>query len=74
MPATPQFNAGNEQWDLRVTVAWRYSGGASALGSALTRSTGSSLGRATEQHLMEELILERTEVPVHELSVTDVGT
>lgn len=72
--ARPQFNAANEQWDLRVTIAWRDAD------SAIERisRTKEQLARGTqrlamEQQIMEELIVERTDVPVQEWSAESVG-
>ena len=64
----PNFNATNEQWDLRVTVAWRDAD------SAMGRISQAKAPLALEQQLMEELIVEHTDVPVQEWSVNDVGT
>ena len=64
----PQFNAINEQWDLRVTVAWRNAD------SAMESIAQAKAQLTTEQQIMEELIVERTDVPVQEWSVNDVGT
>lgn len=64
----PHFNAINEQWDLRVTVAWRDAD------SAIERIARAKSQPAMEQHIMEELIVERTDVPVQEWSVNAVGT
>lgn len=64
--ARPHFNAINEQWDLRVTVAWRDAD------SALERITKPQL--AMEQQIMEELIVERADIPVQEWSLDNVGT
>jgi hypothetical protein len=64
----PNFNATNEQWDLRVTVAWRDAD------SAMGRVSQAKAPLGMEQQIMEELIVERTDVPVQEWSVNDVGT
>lgn len=70
----PQFNATNEQWDLRVTVAWRDADSAVeriALANAqLARDTQRT---AMEHQILDELILDRTDVPVREWTVSDVG-
>ncbi len=64
----PHFNAINEQWDLRVTVAWRDADSAiEPIAQAKTQLT-------TEQQIMEELIVEHTDVPVQEWNLNDVGT
>ena len=63
----PNFNATIEQWDLQVTVAWRDPESAMAqvpqLKSQLT----------TEQQIMDELIVEHTDVPVQQWNVTAAG-
>lgn len=59
----PQFNATNEQWDLRVVVAWR------DVASAMEPSPQSKTQLTIEQQLMEEIIVEQTEVPVQEWSI-----
>ncbi|MGH8028285.1 MAG: hypothetical protein ACREO0_16335 [Pseudoxanthomonas sp.] len=56
----PRFNADNGQWDLRVTVAWRDAD------SAVEPVTQGKTQLTTEQQIMDELIVERTEVPIHE--------
>jgi hypothetical protein len=64
----PNFNATNEQWDLRVTEAWRDAD--SAMGQV-----PQARGPLTmEQQMMEELITEHTDVPIQQWSVDDVGT
>jgi len=64
----PHFNATNEQWDLRVTVAWRNAD------SAMERIPQSKAQAAMEQQFMDELIVEHTDVPVQEWSLNDAGT
>jgi hypothetical protein len=64
----PGFNAANDQWDLRVTVAWRDPD--SAMGQVPPAKAQLTL----EQQIMEELIVEHTDVPVQEWSPDDVGT
>ncbi|RZA35663.1 MAG: hypothetical protein EOP92_09370 [Lysobacteraceae bacterium] len=56
----PRFNADNEQWDLRVTIAWRDAE------SAVEPVSPTKAQLTTEQQIMDELIVERTEIPVHE--------
>lgn len=56
----PRFNADNAQWDLRVTIAWRDAE------SAAEPMTPSKTQLTTEQQIMDELTVERTEVPIHE--------
>ena len=59
----PRFNADNEQWDLRVTIAWRDAE------SAAEPVIPSKAQLTTEQQIMDELVVERTEVPIHEWTV-----
>jgi hypothetical protein len=66
--STPGFNAANDQWDLRVTVAWRDPD--SAMGQILPAKAPLTL----EQQIMEELIVEHTDVPVQQWGLDDVGT
>lgn len=60
----PAFNATNEQWDLRVTVAWRDAE------SAMEPITQTKAQLTTEQQIIEELIVQRTDVPIQEWSVS----
>ena len=60
----PPFNATNDQWDLRVTVAWRDAD------SALEPITQAKTQLTTEQQIIEELIVQRTDVPIQEWSVS----
>ena len=70
----PQFNAVNEQWDLRVTVAWRDAGSAMEQVSRAKAQVARDTQRlAMEQQIMDELVVERTDVPVQEWGVEDVG-
>ncbi|MEP6907838.1 MAG: hypothetical protein ABI858_07665 [Pseudoxanthomonas sp.] len=70
----PQFNAVNEQWDLRVTVAWRDADSAlERISQARAPLTKDAQRMALEQQIMEELIVERTDVPVQEWVVDDSG-
>ncbi len=63
----PQFNASNEQWDLRVTVAWR---DADSAMERIPKAGAQDTHRlAMEQQIMEELIVERNDIPVQEWSV-----
>ena len=64
----PGFNAANDQWDLRVTVAWRDPD--SAMGQVPQAKAQLTL----EQQIMEELVVEHTDVPVQEWSPDDVGS
>ena len=63
----PGFNAANDQWDLRVTVAWRDPD--SAMGQVPQAKAPLTL----EQQIMEELIVEHTDVPIQQWDVGDVG-
>lgn len=63
----PPFNATNDQWDLRVTVAWRDAD------SALEPITQAKTQLTTEQQIIEELIVQRTDVPIQEWSVSGAG-
>ena len=72
--ARPQFNASNEQWDLRVTVAWRDADSAMERISKTKAQQAKDTPRlAMEQQILEELIVERTDVPVQEWNVEGVG-
>jgi hypothetical protein len=72
--ARPQFNAANEQWDLRVTIAWRDADSAmERISKARAQLAKDTPRLAMEQQIMEELIVERTDVPVQEWSVEGVG-
>ena len=66
----PQFNAVNEQWDLRLTVAWRSADNAmDRIALAKTQMAKESQRMSMEQQIMDELILARTEVPVQEWNI-----
>lgn len=72
--AKPQFNAANEQWDLRLTIAWRDADSAmERISKARAQLARDTPRLAMEQQIMEELILERTDVPVQEWGVESVG-
>ena len=63
----PRFNAANEQWDLRVTIAWRDADSAiEPIAQAKTQLT-------TEQQIIEELIVARTDIPIQEWNVNIGG-
>lgn len=62
----PSFNAANSQWDLRVTVAWRDAD------SATDQIPQSKPQLTVEQQIMEELIVERSDIPVKEWTPNDV--
>lgn len=65
--ARPNFNATTEQWDLQVTVAWRDPE------SAMGQVPQVKAQLTTEQQIMDELIVEHTDVPVQQWSVNAVG-
>lgn len=66
----PQFNATNEQWDLRVTVAWRDADSAiERIVLANAQLARDTQRLAMEQQIMDELIVDRTDVPVQEWTV-----
>ena len=66
----PQFNAVNEQWDLRLTVAWRSADNAmDRIALAKTQMSKDAQRMSMEQQIMDELILARTEVPVQEWNI-----
>lgn len=70
----PQFNAINEQWDLRITIAWRDADSAiERISQAKELAAKDSQRVAMVQQLMEELVVERTDVPVQEWSAEDAG-
>ena len=60
----PRFLAAHEQWDLRVTIAWRDAE------SAAEPVIPGKTQLTTEQQIMDELVVERTEVPIHEWTVS----
>lgn len=71
----PQFNAVNDQWDLRVTVAWRDANSAIEQVSQIKTQPDRNAQRlAMEQQIMEELVVERTDVPVREWGVEGLGS
>lgn len=63
----PHFNSTNEQWDLRVIVAWR------DVDSAIEPMAQAKAQLTMEQQIMEELVIGRTDVPVQEWDVIGVG-
>ena len=72
--ARPQFNATNDQWDLRVTIAWRDAGSAmEPVSQAKERAARDTPRLAMEQQIMEELVVERTDVPVQEWGAENPG-
>lgn len=62
--ARPRFNAAKDQWDLRITIAWRDAD------SAIEPVSQAKAQLTTEQQIIEELIVERTEVLVQEWTVS----
>ncbi len=70
----PQFNAVNEQWDLRITIAWRNAESAiERISQANAQLTKDAQRLALEQQIMDELIVERTDVPVEEWVMKESG-
>lgn len=67
----PRASAGNDQWDFRVTVGWR---DAQSAWDSWESVRGVNAGnrdtqrQTIEETLSEELIIERTDVPVQESS------
>ena len=72
--ARPQFNASNEQWDLRVTVAWRDADSAiERINLANAQQARDAQRLAMEEQIMEELVVDRTDIPVQEWNVDGAG-
>jgi hypothetical protein len=70
----PQFNAINEQWDLRITIAWRDADSAiERISQAKEQAAKDTQRVAMEQQIMEELVVARTDVPVQEWGVDGLG-
>jgi hypothetical protein len=68
--ARPQFNASNEQWDLRLTVAWRDADSAiERINLANAQQARDTQRLAMEEQIMEELVVDRTDIPVQEWNV-----
>ena len=66
----PQFNASNEQWDLRVTVAWRDADSAiERINLSNAQQARDTQRLAMEEQIMEELVVDRTDIPVQEWNV-----
>ena len=63
----PNFNATIEQWDLQVSVAWRDAD------SAMGQVPPVKSQLTTEQQIMDELIVEHTDVPVQQWTVNAAG-
>lgn len=64
----PRFNANNDQWDLRVTIAWRDAD------SAIEPIAQAKSQLTTEQQIIDELLVERTEVLVQEWTVSGAAS
>ena len=66
--AQPRTSAGNDQWDFRITLGWRDAQTAWDLEDAARSVSNSRDGsrQTIEETLSEELIVERTDVPVQE--------
>ena len=72
--ARPQFNASNEQWDLRVTVAWRDADSAIERINLTNGQQAKDAQRlAMEEQIMGELVVDRTDIPVQEWNVVGAG-
>lgn len=68
--ARPQFNASHEQWDLRLTVAWRDADSAiERINLANAQQARDTQRLAMEEQIMEELVVDRTDIPVQEWNV-----
>ena len=65
--ARPQFNATNDQWDLRITIAWRDADSAiERISRAKEQASREAQRGAMERQIMDELVLERSDIPVQE--------
>lgn len=64
----PRTSSGNDQWDFRITIGWRDAQTAWDLEDAARAVSVSREGQrqTIEESLSEELIIERTDVPVQE--------
>jgi len=72
--ARPQFNASNEQWDLRVTIAWRDADSAiERINLAHAQQARDTQRLAMEEQIMEELVVDRTDIPVQEWDAGGAG-
>ena len=72
--ARPQFNASNDQWDLRLTVAWRDADSAiERINLANAQQARDTQRLALEEQIMEELIVDRSDIPVQEWDVGGTG-
>ena len=70
----PQFNASNEQWDLRITIAWRDADSAIERVSLASAQQAKDTQRlAMEEQIMGELVVDRTDIPVQEWNVVGAG-
>ena len=64
----PRTSAGNDQWDFRITIGWRDAQTAWELEDAARAVSNNrdAVRQSIEETLSEELIIERTDVPVQE--------
>jgi hypothetical protein len=64
----PRTSSGNAQWDFRVTIGWRDSQTAWDMEDAARAVSNNRDGprQTIEEALSEELIIERTDIPVKE--------
>ncbi|MEO6228193.1 MAG: hypothetical protein ABIO61_10125 [Thermomonas sp.] len=64
----PRISSGNDQWDFRITIGWRDAQTAWDLEDAARAVSNNrdALRQSIEETLSEELITERTDVPVQE--------
>ena len=70
----PQFNASNEQWDLRITIAWRDADSAIERINLTNGQQAKDAQRlAMEEQIMGELVVDRTDIPVQEWNVAGAG-
>ena len=70
----PQFNATNDQWDLRITIAWRDADSAiERISRAKEQASRDAQRGAMERQIMDELVLERSDIPVQEWSAEGGG-
>lgn len=65
----PRTSSGNEQWDFRITIGWRDAQTPWDLEDAMRAVSNNreAARQSIEESLSEELIIERSDVPVQEL-------
>ena len=65
----PRTSSGNDQWDFRITIGWREAQTAWDLEDAARAVSNNrdAVRQSIEETLSEELIVERTDVPVQEM-------